>query len=49
MKFDKGDILVKVRQAALCARVSEAVVEKMLAGRRHLDNYEKVVGQVREQ
>ena len=46
MMFDKGDILVKVRQAALFATNSEAVVEKMLAGR-DLDNYEKVAGQER--
>ena len=39
MKFDKDDISDKMRQAALFAMASEAVVENRLAGRRDLDNY----------
>ena len=45
-KFDRwhalirdNNILVKVRQAALFATNSEEVAEKMLAGKRDLDNY----------
>ena len=55
-KFDRwhamirdNNILVKVRQAALFATNSEEVTKKMLAGKRDLDNYEKVAGQERQQ
>ena len=42
MKFEKDDICDKMRQAALFAKVPEAVVENRLAGRRDLDICAKV-------
>ena len=42
MKFEKEDISVEMRQAALVDMAPEAVVENRLAGRRDLDNCAKV-------
>ena len=46
MKFEKGDISDRMRQAALFAVDPEAVVENRLAGRRDLDNCAKVCSMI---